>query len=105
MLKMLREKLDKSKTLSIAAPASYWYLRPFPIDDMAEHLDYIVFMTYDLHGQWDYGSEWAQPGCPDGNCLRSHGKSPKTETTFQNMRRLLTDEYQSTSPRHTTLWQ
>jgi len=45
-------------------------------------------MTYDLHGQWDYSSKWANPGCPPedcpgcpqggcpgcalGNCLRSH---------------------------------
>lgn len=74
MLKLLKSKLDSGMTLSIAAPASYWYLRPFPIDEMAEHLDYIVYMTYDLHGQWDHGSEWAQPGCVTGDCLRSHGK-------------------------------
>ncbi|KAI2464120.1 glycoside hydrolase superfamily [Annulohypoxylon bovei var. microspora] len=72
MLKMLRSKLDKSKTLSIAAPASYWYLRPFPIANMSESLDYIVYMTYDLHGQWDAGNEFAQEGCAGGNCLRSH---------------------------------
>ncbi|KAI1465659.1 glycoside hydrolase family 18 protein [Daldinia caldariorum] len=53
MLKMLRSKLDKSKTLSIAAPASYWYLRPFPISNMSEVVDYIE-------------------NCPGGNCLRSH---------------------------------
>lgn len=28
-------------------------------------------MTYDLHGQWDYGNANAQPGCSAGNCLRS----------------------------------
>ena len=39
---------------------------------MSELLDYVVFMTYDLHGQWDAGNEWANPGCPSGNCLRSH---------------------------------
>ncbi|KAI1131004.1 glycoside hydrolase family 18 protein [Nemania abortiva] len=72
MLEMLRSKLDKSKTLSIAAPASYWYLRPFPIANMSEALDYIVYMTYDLHGQWDAGNKYAQEGCPGGNCLRSH---------------------------------
>ncbi|KAK4670160.1 LOW QUALITY PROTEIN: uncharacterized protein QC763_209230 [Podospora pseudopauciseta] len=29
-------------------------------------------MTYDLHGQWDFDSHWSSPGCPAGNCLRSH---------------------------------
>lgn len=29
-------------------------------------------MTYDIHGQWDAGNLWASPGCPTGNCLRSH---------------------------------
>lgn len=79
MLKLLRQKLDSSMTLSIAVPASYWYLRPFDIEKMAEYLDYIVYMTYDLHGQWDYGSKWAQPGCPTGDCLRSHGKQSLCE--------------------------
>lgn len=37
-------------SISIAAPASYWYLKTFPIDKMARVLDYIVYMTYDLHG-------------------------------------------------------
>jgi hypothetical protein len=49
-LKMVRLILPKDKTLSIAAPASFWYLKQFPIKDMAPILDYIVFMTYDLHG-------------------------------------------------------
>ncbi|OAA46420.1 Glycoside hydrolase, subgroup, catalytic core [Cordyceps fumosorosea ARSEF 2679] len=40
-------------TLSIAAPASFWYLKAFPIEVMSWYLDYIVYMTYDLHGQWD----------------------------------------------------
>ncbi|KAI0968045.1 glycosyl hydrolases family 18-domain-containing protein [Xylaria arbuscula] len=31
----------------------------------------IVFLTYDLHGQWDSGNAYANPGCPTGNCLRS----------------------------------
>lgn len=49
-LKLVREKLAKGKSLSIAAPASYWYLKGFPIKKMAPLLDYIIFMTYDLHG-------------------------------------------------------
>jgi GH18 family chitinase len=49
-LKLLRSKLGDSKTLSIAVPASYWYLKGFPIGDMAKVVNYIVYMTYDLHG-------------------------------------------------------
>lgn len=45
---------------------------------MLELLDYIVYMTYDLHGQWDAGNIWANPGCPTGNCLRSHINRTKT---------------------------
>ncbi|KAK2746207.1 hypothetical protein FQN57_003329 [Myotisia sp. PD_48] len=71
LLKLIRKKLP-GKTLSIAAPASYWYLKAFPIEEIAKVVDYIVYMTYDLHGQWDYGNSYSSPGCPEGNCLRSH---------------------------------
>ncbi|KAH8899349.1 glycoside hydrolase [Thozetella sp. PMI_491] len=71
------------KTISIAAPASYWYLRNFPISQMAEYLDYIVYMTYDLHvtkagvhtnkifvGESSYGRSFkmAQAGCTGPEC-------------------------------------
>ena len=46
---------------------------------MALSLNYIVYMTYDLHGQWDSDNKWASPGCESGNCLRSHINV--TETT------------------------
>ncbi|KAI7973519.1 hypothetical protein EIK77_004125 [Talaromyces pinophilus] len=62
---------NMGKTISVTAPASYWYLQTFPIDAMSKYLDYIVFMTYDLHGQWDYGNKFVDPGCTAGNCLRS----------------------------------
>ncbi|KAH6679952.1 killer toxin subunits alpha/beta [Plectosphaerella plurivora] len=71
-LKLVKQKMPGGMSLSIAAPASFWYLKGFPIEDMAKTLDYIVYMTYDLHGQWDAGSLWANPGCPSGSCLRSH---------------------------------
>ncbi|KAI3208928.1 CAZyme family GH18 [Penicillium roqueforti] len=70
-LSTLRKKLPK-KSISVAAPASYWYLKGYPVADMDAALDYWVYMTYDLHGQWDHGSSWSDPGCPAGNCLRSH---------------------------------
>ncbi len=46
------KNLLPGKTVSITAPASYWYLRGFPIAEISKVVDYIVFMTYDLHGQW-----------------------------------------------------
>ncbi|RSL78176.1 hypothetical protein CEP51_008443 [Fusarium floridanum] len=71
MLTLLKAQLS-GKSLSIAAPASFWYLKPYPIEKMAKVVDYIIYMTYDLHGQWDYDNKWASPGCPKGDCLRSH---------------------------------
>jgi chitinase len=59
-LKLVRAALPAGKTLSIAAPASYWYLRGFPIADMSQVVDYIIYMTYDLHGQWDYGNQFSE---------------------------------------------
>lgn len=60
------------KTLAVTAPASWWYLKNIPIDVLAQASDYVVYMTYDLHGQWDYGSAFSDSGCSKGNCLRSH---------------------------------
>lgn len=71
----MKQKLGKDKSLSIAAPASFWYLKPFPIDRIGSAIDYIVYMTYDLHGQWDYGNPNSFDSCPSGKCIRSHGKS------------------------------
>jgi hypothetical protein len=94
------KNLLRGKSVSIAAPASYWYLKAFPIKTISMIVDYIVYMTYDMHGQvslcyftssppprppgcllfplltrgcdqWDYNNQWANPGCPKGNCLRS----------------------------------
>ena len=39
-------------------------------------------MTYDLHGQWDYGSKFSNPGCKTGNCLRSHVNKTETQTAL-----------------------
>lgn len=68
--------------MSIAAPASYWYLKAFPIAAMSKVVDYIIYMTYDLHGQWDAGNKWSQDGCPGGNCLRSHVNLTETMTAL-----------------------
>jgi chitinase len=81
-LRLVRKKLPSGKTLSIAAPASFWYLKAFPIDEIGDVIDYIIYMTYDLHGQWDYGNKHTSPDCPKGNCLRSHINRTETETSL-----------------------
>lgn len=73
------KNLLPGKTVAIAAPASYWYLKEFPIKEISRIVDYIVYMTYDLHGQWDAHNEHSQEGCDTGNCLRSQVNL--TETT------------------------
>jgi chitinase len=78
-LKLVRAALGTSKSISVALPASFWYLRAFPVKDLQNVVDYFVYMTYDLHGQWDYGNANADTGCANGNCLRSHVNL--TETT------------------------
>ncbi|KAF3384828.1 hypothetical protein F1880_001969 [Penicillium rolfsii] len=60
------------KSVSIAAPSSYWYLKHFPIEMISEIVDYIVFMTYDLHGQI------TKAGVPSNKVVvgvTSHGRS------------------------------
>ncbi|CAI4215537.1 unnamed protein product [Parascedosporium putredinis] len=71
-LATLKEKVGKEKSVSIAAPGSFWYLQKFPIDRIARVVDYIVYMTYDFHGQWDYGNADAFDSCDSGRCIRSH---------------------------------
>jgi len=44
--------------------------------------DYYVYMTYDLHGQWDADNIFVNPGCANGNCLRSHVNKTETEYTL-----------------------
>lgn len=53
-LQKLRSLLPPSKSVSFAAPASFWYLRGFPIAKIIKVVDYVVYMTYDLHGQVCY---------------------------------------------------
>jgi GH18 family chitinase len=70
------------KSISIAAPSSYWYLKQFPIKDIGRLVDYIVYMTYDLHGQWDAGNSNSQEGCDNGNCLRSQVNLTETKQSL-----------------------
>lgn len=71
-LRKLRSAMPSQYSVSICAPASYWYLKNFPIAEMNQYLTYIVFMTYDLHGQWDINIESLGPK------LLSHVSKPET---------------------------
>ncbi|KAH7091198.1 glycoside hydrolase superfamily [Paraphoma chrysanthemicola] len=86
-LKAVRRRLPREKTLGIAAPASFWYLKGFPIEEISKVVDYIVYMTYDLHGwcntrQWDYGNKWSTDGCTGGDCLRHQTNRTETESAM-----------------------
>ncbi|KAJ8121377.1 hypothetical protein ONZ43_g2151 [Nemania bipapillata] len=39
-------------------------------------------MTYDLHGQWDYGNVNAFDSCPSGKCIRSHVNLTETRNAL-----------------------
>lgn len=45
-----KRAIASDKTVSFAAPASYWYLKQFPIEMIGRSVDYVIYMTYDLHG-------------------------------------------------------
>ncbi|GAB1203521.1 hypothetical protein APSETT445_002156 [Aspergillus pseudonomiae] len=68
---VILKNLLPGKSVSIAAASSYSYLRYFPIEKISKIVDYIIYMTYDLHGQWDAMNPNSQIGCPSGMCLRS----------------------------------
>lgn len=44
-LKLVKRRLPAGKELSIAIPASFWYLKPYPLEDIAPVVDYFVYMT------------------------------------------------------------
>lgn len=48
LVEEMRKALGNDVLMTIAAPASYWYLRHFRIGDMSKSLDWINVMTYDM---------------------------------------------------------
>ncbi|KAE8152020.1 chitinase [Aspergillus avenaceus] len=79
---VILKNLLPGKSISIAAPSSYWYLKQFPIKEIGKVVDYIVYMTYDLHGQWDAHNSNSQEGCERGNCLRSQINLTETKQSL-----------------------
>ncbi|CAF0994766.1 unnamed protein product [Didymodactylos carnosus] len=53
LVKEMRQVFGNNYLITIAAPASYWYLRHFKIGEMSKSLDFINCMTYDIHGVWN----------------------------------------------------
>jgi chitinase len=51
-LKLVRTILPSTASLSIALPASYWYLKQYPVAEIQKYVNYFIYMTYDYHGQW-----------------------------------------------------
>ncbi|KAJ3087829.1 hypothetical protein HK102_010188, partial [Quaeritorhiza haematococci] len=63
LLSELRKAFGSNRLLTIAVPASPWYLRHFQIDIIHSYVDFFNFMTYDLHGTWDLlPTATARPG-------------------------------------------
>lgn len=81
-LTLLKSYIGSDKSVSIAAPASFWYLKAFPIQKISDVIDYIVYMTYDLHGQWDYGNPNSFDQCESGKCIRSHVNLTETNNAL-----------------------
>ncbi|KAK3398714.1 hypothetical protein B0T20DRAFT_411850 [Sordaria brevicollis] len=76
---VILKNLLPGKSVSIAAPSSYWYLKQYPIKQIGAVVDYVVYMSYDLVGQWDAGNAYSQAGCDNGNCLRSQVNLTETK--------------------------
>jgi chitinase len=53
LLKEMRASFGTQFGISIATPASYWYLRWYKPKEMQQYVDWFGVMTYDLHGPWD----------------------------------------------------
>ncbi|KAF3187250.1 hypothetical protein TWF225_004402 [Orbilia oligospora] len=47
--------------ISIAIPASYWYLQHFNLSAMARYIDWFNLMSYDFVGAWDATNKWTGP--------------------------------------------
>lgn len=50
LMVQLRHALGYNKIISVAVPASYKYLKNFDLHAIQSRVDYITYMTYDMHG-------------------------------------------------------
>lgn len=73
----LKDALDEYKYgLSLTLPTSYWYLQHFDLAAIEPSVDWFNYMSYDLHGTWDIGSEWT------GAYLNAHTNLTEIETAL-----------------------
>ncbi|KAJ3119770.1 hypothetical protein HK100_000161 [Physocladia obscura] len=54
LMQALRTAFGNSMSLSISLPTSMNYLSQFHVGTLSKSVDYITFMGYDLHGNWDW---------------------------------------------------
>ncbi|KAH6853073.1 glycoside hydrolase superfamily, partial [Chaetomium sp. MPI-CAGE-AT-0009] len=71
-LRAVKRRL-RTKSVSIAAPASYWYLMGYPMKDIGAVVDYVIYMTYDLHGFLGAGPEGKTSLAAKGLCTDTAG--------------------------------
>ncbi|KAF7551416.1 hypothetical protein G7Z17_g5035 [Cylindrodendrum hubeiense] len=61
-MKKLRSSMDKlNKGVSMALPASYWYLQNFDVKKLESTVDWFNLMSYDMHGSWDIDNKFTGP--------------------------------------------
>jgi GH18 family chitinase len=67
------------KIVSAALPSGFWNLKFYPANAIGSIVDYVVYMTYDMHGIWNFGENYPESsGCPQGKCVRSHVNMTET---------------------------
>ncbi|CAG7982286.1 unnamed protein product [Penicillium salamii] len=64
-LKAVISASGRDYLVTFTSPISYWYLRHFDLKAMADNVDWINLMAYDLHGVWDGDN-------PIGNHVLAH---------------------------------
>ncbi|GEQ66990.1 hypothetical protein JCM33374_g653 [Metschnikowia sp. JCM 33374] len=62
LLKHIKDLLPE-KTVSVAIPPLYGYLKGFPLKQLDGVVDYFNLMAHDYVGQWDYGRPHTGIGC------------------------------------------
>lgn len=68
-----------NKIVSAALSSGFWNLIFYPASTIGALVDYVVYVTYDMHGIWNYGENYPESsGCPQGKCVRSHVNMTET---------------------------
>ncbi|KAL3430011.1 hypothetical protein BDV09DRAFT_202564 [Aspergillus tetrazonus] len=55
------QERNPSWDISMAIPASYWYLQHFDVSAMEKEVSWFNLMSYDMRGKWDQFNEWTGP--------------------------------------------